>query len=272
MKWFWHSFKSEAGNDRSQLDKNCHKSCCQTSADPDFCSLTSSHQRGGVMKYLIKTIAVGIAVLSASSSAFAEPVKNFGQQSANSFSSYMRIFGPANPPYGFVRFCSSHPQECRKHSFETTRITLTSERSHELAAVNHFVNTTIEPLTDLEMHGVTELWSLPTQRGDCEDYALLKRKMLIARGWPPSSLLLTVVRDEIGDGHAVLTIRTAQGDFVLDNKIRDVRLWTHTPYEFLMRQSYLNPKVWVALAHKANAQIRNIAVSGAAETKLGGWR
>jgi len=71
--------------------------------------------------------------------------------------------------------------------------------------------------------------------------------MLIARGWPVSSLLLTVVRDEKGDGHAVLTARTLQGDFILDNKFEDIRLWTRAPYEFVMRQSYLNPQVWVAL-------------------------
>ena len=56
-----------------------------------------------------------------------------------------------------------------------------------------------------------------------------------------------VVRDEKGEGHAVLTARTVQGDFILDNKIEDVRMWSKTPYQFVMRQSYLNPKVWVAL-------------------------
>ena len=71
--------------------------------------------------------------------------------------------------------------------------------------------------------------------------------MLIERGWPQSALLLTVVRDERGDGHAVLTARTAQGDFILDNKIAEVRPWNKTPYEFVMRQSYLNPRVWVSL-------------------------
>jgi len=38
-----------------------------------------------------------------------------------------------------------------------------------------------------------------------------------------------------------------QGDFILDNKAEDVRLWNETPYQFVMRQSYLNPRVWVAL-------------------------
>ena len=99
--------------------------------------------------------------------------------------------------------------------------------------------------------GKNDYWATPFQfldrDGDCEDYALLKRRMLISRGWPVSSLLLTVVRDEKGDGHAVLTARTKQGDFILDNKVEQLRLWNQTPYEFVMRQSYLNPQRWMAL-------------------------
>jgi predicted transglutaminase-like cysteine proteinase len=67
------------------------------------------------------------------------------------------------------------------------------------------------------------------------------------RGWPASSLLMTVVRDEKNEGHAILTARTTQGDFVLDNKNEEVRLWTQTPYHYVMRQSYINPRVWVSL-------------------------
>ena len=87
-------------------------------------------------------------------------------------------------------------------------------------------------------------------KGDCEDYALLKRHLLIKRGWPVSSLLITVVRDENGDGHAILTARVAQGDFILDNKAGDVRPWSRTGYRFVMRQSYLNPRVWMSLDPK----------------------
>ena len=101
---------------------------------------------------------------------------------------------------------------------------------------------------DSSISGNGDAWTLPVGgRGDCEDYALQKRHNLISKGWPVSALLMTVVRDEKGEGHAVLTARTVQGDFILDNKIEDVRMWNKTPYQFVMRQSYLNPKVWVAL-------------------------
>ena len=66
-------------------------------------------------------------------------------------------------------------------------------------------------------------------------------------GWPASALLITVVRDERGEGHAVLTARTAQGDFILDNKTDEIKVWHRTRYDFVMRQSYLNPRVWMSL-------------------------
>lgn len=159
----------------------------------------------------------------------------------------MRVFGLSQAPYGFVRFCDANPSECADDSRGESRIDATPERLSELDDVNRLVNRSIKPVTDLELYGVTEYWTLPRDAGDCEDYALLKRRILIGRGWPSSALLMTVVRDERGEGHAVLTARTAQGDFVLDNKTEGVKLWSLTPYQFVMRQSYLNPKVWVAL-------------------------
>jgi len=160
---------------------------------------------------------------------------------------FMRVYGPAEPPYGFVQLCETSPEHCRPLDIDEDRFEATPQRLSELDEVNRIVNAQVRPLTDMEIYGVSEFWTLPTSSGDCEDYALLKRKMLVERGWPQSALLLTVVRDELGEGHAILTARTAQGDFILDNKITDVRLWNATPYEYIMRQSYVNPRVWVSL-------------------------
>ncbi|MCC7253122.1 MAG: transglutaminase-like cysteine peptidase [Hyphomicrobium sp.] len=164
-----------------------------------------------------------------------------------STSPFMRVYGPSQPPYGFVRFCDSHPTDCAPQRIEDVRFQPTPERLSELDEVNRWANHAVQPATDMEIYGVSELWTYPVDRGDCEDYALLKQRMLLARGWPKSSLLLTVVRDEKGEGHAVLTARTAQGDFVLDNKVDEVRLWNASGYYFIMRQSYLDPRVWVSL-------------------------
>ncbi|MFA5958306.1 transglutaminase-like cysteine peptidase [Hyphomicrobium sp.] len=160
---------------------------------------------------------------------------------------FMRVYGSSQPPYGFVAFCERMPQECVVSSSDDARYQATPQVLSELDEVNRTVNHAIEPATDMEVYGVAEYWTIPKTRGDCEDYALLKRHRLIARGWPSGVLLMTVVRDEKNEGHAVLTARTTQGDFILDNKIDVVRLWNQTPYHYVMRQSYMDPRVWVSL-------------------------
>jgi predicted transglutaminase-like cysteine proteinase len=193
-----------------------------------------------------------IAGMLASTAVCAQGVSNIQkpdktERSSAQGTNFMRIFGPAQPPHGFVRFCEANQSECTSDHGQESRFDASAERLKELDDINRTVNKEIAPATDLEVYGVNEYWTLPRTRGDCEDYALQKRHNLIAKGWPVSSLLMTVVRDEKGEGHAVLTARTVQGDYILDNKIEDVRLWNKTPYQFVMRQSYLNPKVWVAL-------------------------
>lgn len=195
----------------------------------------------------MKRLIVCIAALAALAGPAGAMPETFAPQTNTSKSPFMRVYGPAQPPYGFVRFCERNPDACRARHIEDIRFQPTPERLSELDEVNRWVNHAVAPATDMEIYGVSEFWTFPVERGDCEDYALLKQKILIQRGWPKSSLLLTVVRDEKGEGHAVLTARTAQGDFVLDNKIDDVRLWNASGYYFLMRQSYLDPRVWVSL-------------------------
>ena len=175
----------------------------------------------------------------------APPVSSSGQDSASHF---MRVFGPTDPPYAFWRFCDEFPADCAKKHVVDARFDARRDRMTELDDINRSINHAIEPVTDLELYGVSDYWTLPQNgKGDCEDYALLKRHMLMEAGWPASSLLMTVVLDEKMDGHAVLTARTTQGDFILDNKIDDIKLWSKTPYRYVMRQSYLDPKAWVAL-------------------------
>ena len=180
--------------------------------------------------------------------AAADPARTFrGQDRA---SAYMRIYGPTLPPFGFVRFCEIYADDCAAGRLDDIRIHAGPARLGELDGINRHVNATIIAATDLELYGETERWTIPTTHGDCEDYALLKRKMLMALGWPASALLMTVVRDEKGEGHAVLTARTAQGDFILDNKVDDIKAWHKVPYTYVMRQSYIDPRVWVSLDPK----------------------
>jgi predicted transglutaminase-like cysteine proteinase len=167
---------------------------------------------------------------------------------ADQSSAFMRVYGSTEPPQAFLRFCDEFPEECASTSGIAARPPASAQRLRELDELNTRVNHTIRPEEDLKHYGIADYWTLPADgRGDCEDYALLKRHELIKLGWPSSALLMTIVSDEKGKGHAVLTARTAAGDFILDNKVDEVRLWYRAPYQFLLRQSYLNPRVWMDL-------------------------
>ena len=197
------------------------------------------------MKRLMFTFLAVLSVMSGGTVAHGQ--SNVLVTQFETKSPIMRVFGQSSAPVGFIKFCAISPQDCRRTVKFHGRVELTPARWRDLEEINHIVNSTVEPVTDKELYGEVERWSYPKRYGDCEDYVLLKRKLLAQRGWPMSALLITVVRDEIGDGHAVLTVRTAQGDFLLDNKRKDVLVWHKVPYQYVKRQSYLNPAMWVSL-------------------------
>ena len=181
----------------------------------------------------------------------------------DSGSPYMRVFGVTPPPYGHVDFCIREPRECNEGVLEETRRAATPAALAELDRVNRQVNAEIKPMTDIQQYGVEDYWTLPRSGyGDCEDYALLKRRRLMQAGWPASALLMTVVFDERKEGHAVLTARTADGDYILDNKTDQMKLWSKTPYQFVMRSSYLNPRVWMSLDPKTAVPSVPMPVAG----------
>ena len=157
--------------------------------------------------------------------------------------------GPAaRAPIGWTEFCIDQPTECKVGPSAPRDVVLNNKAWTDLVRINKWVNDTIKPLTDMDHWGVVEKWSYPDDgKGDCEDYVLLKRRMLMQAGWPREALLITVVRDKKGDGHAVLTVKTGKGDFVLDNQEEQVLLWSDTGYRFVKRQSQGNPNSWVAL-------------------------
>lgn len=163
---------------------------------------------------------------------------------ADSFS--MQVNGWSNPPVGYVEFCRHFADQCAVRGSDTPEI-LSDARWQELQEINTFVNRIVSPVTDLDYYQRDEYWTLPDSYGDCEDYVLLKRKWLVERGWPTGSLLVSVVFDEMGDGHAVLLARTSRGDFVLDNKTDRVRRWYETAYRFVKRQSSTDPNRWVSV-------------------------
>jgi predicted transglutaminase-like cysteine proteinase len=148
-------------------------------------------------------------------------------------------------PIGHYEFCRQFSDECSIRSKRKNAPKVTAFGWEVVKKVNSLVNDHVAPLTDWELHGQEEVWSYPGVAGDCEDYVLLKRQMLIEKGFSASDLLITVVRRPDGEGHAVLTLRTSKGDFVLDNLANDVKVWTQTPYKYLKRQASFHTGRWV---------------------------
>jgi predicted transglutaminase-like cysteine proteinase len=75
----------------------------------------------------------------------------------------------------------------------------------------------------------------------------MKRKILVERGYPRAALLVTVVRDSQNEGHAILTVKTNSGEFILDNLTDEVKPVSRVSYRFVKRQSQQDQNVWVAL-------------------------
>ncbi len=201
--------------------------------------------------------AGGKAILKRSTAAAIMALALLGCPSASTAQNrplFISIGAPTRPPIGWVQFCVEYDPECKTKPSVPRDIVLAPQVWNDLVRVNRWVNDNIKPITDLEHWGVVERWNYPDDGyGDCEDYALEKRRMLMQAGWPREALLITVVRDPHGDGHAVLTVATDKGEFVLDNQRADVLLWSETGYRFVKRQSQSDPNVWVSLGEPREA-------------------
>jgi predicted transglutaminase-like cysteine proteinase len=177
-----------------------------------------------------------------------------GSSAVDERSVYAVVGEPTRPPIGWVEFCIEYKSECATQPSSPRDVVLTQKAWADIVKVNAWVNEAIKPVTDVEHWGVIERWNYPDDGyGDCEDYVLLKRRMLMQAGWPREALLITVVRDKKGDGHAVLTVKTDHGEFILDNQEPQVLPWNKTGYRFVKRQSQSDPNMWVSLGEPRTA-------------------
>ena len=195
----------------------------------------------------ILAMIVGLGVMAGSVSA-----------DAQSFASLPRTIGAATlggearPLAGWSDFCRRDPAECAVNLAEPATVQLTQRVWNTIVSVNRSVNGSIRAITDEDHWGVADRWDMPADgMGDCEDFQLLKRRMLVEEGLPRRAMRMTVVIDEKGEGHAVLTIRTHRGDFVLDNKTSAVLPWSDTGYQFIKRESQERVG-WVSLGGAAS--------------------
>jgi predicted transglutaminase-like cysteine proteinase len=161
----------------------------------------------------------------------------------------------AQPTMGWIRFCQQRPAECAVNPSEPATIQLTAQAWQTIVRINRQVNGSIKPMTDMAHWGVEDRWDLAEDGyGDCEDYQLVKRKKLAEAGFPRRALRMTVVIDELGEGHAVLMVRTDRGEFILDNKRNAVLPWHRTGYTFLKREGDAG-SAWVSLGGTIAASV-----------------
>ena len=169
---------------------------------------------------------------------------------------FIAVGGKSLVPYGWVDFCQRYKGECDGKPTEAADVNLTPETMKIIRQVNKWVNTNIKPKSDMEHWGVVDQWDYPTDGfGDCEDYALLKRRLLIDEGMPRQALLMTIVKDEHGEGHAILTVKTSKGEYILDNLAAEVKPWTQVPYRFVKRQSQNDQNTWVDIGEPTSAPL-----------------
>lgn len=160
----------------------------------------------------------------------------------------MATGGLTSQPIGHYEFCKANPGECSIRLRDLDPAVMSGALMRKLSSVTAKVNAAIKPMNDLDIYGKDEVWAYPDSGvGDCEDYVLEKRRRLSRLGMSLADLLITVVRKADGEGHAVLTVRTDRGDYILDNLTDKVRPWEQTGYRFLKRQAADNTGRWVSI-------------------------
>ena len=141
------------------------------------------------------------------------------------------------PPSGYVAFCQREPDQCAKSNNAASDISLSPSAWHLLEQVNTAWNTAIHPEEDAAHYGRVDYWTIPKDGyGDCEDYALAKRKSLRDLGLPIEALRLTIARTKDGTAHTVLVVATDRGDYVLDNLNAAILPWAAAPYTWIAQQ------------------------------------
>lgn len=155
---------------------------------------------------------------------------------------------PDAPP-GYISFCMRYPDQCDVAPKPAAKVSLDSKTWQLLQQVDEQVNNSIWPEDDEQHFGRAEYWTIPTDGyGSCHDYALTKRKDLIEAGLPLEALRIAIVVTPSAERHAVLTVATDKGDYVLDNLRQDLVPWRDSGYEWVARQDPASKSGWESLA------------------------
>lgn len=145
--------------------------------------------------------------------------------------------GQDAPPSGFVSFCMREPAQCQQDGSSRKRLHLGAGALQILQMVNDDVNWNTRWIDDLSHYGRREYFAIVTDgKGDCDDIAVTKRARLHEQGIPLHDLRLTIAATPSGERHAVLTVTTDEGDYVLDSLDPVIRRWDEVRYTWIERQ------------------------------------
>lgn len=174
-----------------------------------------------------------------------------------------QVDGAAAPaPTAYHAMCAREPVLCRHDRLAglspeiAPSVVMTGPRRAELTRINKTVNARIQPASDETLYGVADHWTAGRTEGDCEDYVIAKKLALIAAGWSADQLLYAVVEGSRTPFHAVLLVRTSDGDIVLDNLTDQIVPARESGYRFIIRQFAANPYRWVSLEHGRIEEMR----------------
>lgn len=155
-----------------------------------------------------------------------------------SFTSYINLpvmeVGFEYPPY--ADFCSRNPREC--DAFGKSVISFNEFPRELFILINQEVDADIKFAEDREEYNKEDYWDFPVNgRGDCEDIALEKRRRLASLGIPRAALRLIVGQHKRSlYSHAILSIETTEGTFILLENLSYLPLWHQIEYNLEMRE------------------------------------
>ena len=179
-------------------------------------------------KMIFAAVVSAIAVFGTVDAAFANRGgQGFVQESVSS-----------KGPMSFQVFCGFYPQECQPGG--ASKISMDENILRILTRVNSRVNRSIRPKLD---NPLVQVWRINPSSGDCKSYAISKRHELIRAGLPASALRIAYVKTRQGQGHAVLVVKTNQGDLTLDNLTGEIKPFHQAGYR-VVAISGADPRRW----------------------------
>ncbi|WP_375547543.1 transglutaminase-like cysteine peptidase [Oceanicaulis alexandrii] len=185
------------------------------------------------------------------------------------------------PPVGAFAFCLENREACGLVEDQAVTRTKESNKSSPTAAeeapeaadaisvraysdeqllamarvVNATINTAISYRSDAMTWNMEERWVLPISSegvsyGDCEDFALEKRAALLEAGAPADRMRLATAWSPATGVHAVLILRLAAGDYVLDSTTPHILTVGQTRYEWRSLQTGPSLLEWSTVSNE----------------------